>query len=108
MAFDSDDRLWFSSDATGEIFVLEQTNASNGGDGNPGDGNPGDGNPGDGNPNDGNPNDGNPNDGNPGDGNGGDGNGGGNGQNAAGGLISERHGTVVVAQAAVLAGLLLA
>ncbi|KAK4062752.1 CAZyme family AA12 [Trichoderma aggressivum f. europaeum] len=101
LAWDSADRLWFSSDATGEIFVLEGVNGTGtdgGGNGNPDDGNPGDGNPGNGNPGDGNP----------GDGNGGNGNGTGNGQNAASGLTSERHGTAAVAQAAVLAGLLLA
>lgn len=90
LAWDSADRLWFSSDATGEIFVLEQVNGTGtdgGGDGNGGDGNGGDGNGGNGN---------------------GNGNGTGNGKNAASGLTSERHGTAAVAQAAVLAGLLLA
>ncbi|KAL7954260.1 hypothetical protein V8C34DRAFT_29314 [Trichoderma compactum] len=79
LAWDSADRLWFSSDATGEIFVLERVNGT-GTDGG----------------------------GNGGNGNGGNGNGNGNGQNAASGLNSERHGTAAVAQAAVLAGLLLA
>jgi len=31
LAWDSTGRLWFSSDATGEVFVLEQTNSSSNG-----------------------------------------------------------------------------
>ncbi|KAL7946591.1 soluble quino protein glucose dehydrogenase [Trichoderma barbatum] len=66
LAWDSFGRLWFSSDATGEIFVLERTNGTETGGASSGDDN-----------------------------------------SAASGLILERPGTVAVAQAAVLAGLLL-
>ncbi|KAM0250200.1 hypothetical protein ACHAQJ_008743 [Trichoderma viride] len=38
LAWDSTGRLWFSSDATGEIFVLEQTNSSSNGTGGSGGG----------------------------------------------------------------------
>ncbi|KAI9148279.1 putative glycine dehydrogenase (decarboxylating) [Paramyrothecium foliicola] len=34
LAFDSSGRLWFSSDSTGEIFVLEQDNSTSDGEGN--------------------------------------------------------------------------
>ncbi|KAL7932637.1 soluble quino protein glucose dehydrogenase [Trichoderma chlorosporum] len=60
LAWDTSGRLWFSSDATGEIFVLERTNSTGNGTG-----------------------------------------------NAASGLISGMPGTVAVAQAALLAGMLL-
>ncbi|KAL7785569.1 glycoside hydrolase [Trichoderma ceciliae] len=69
LAWDSAGRLWFSSDTTREIFVLERTNRTTGTGGGSSSANDG---------------------------------------NAANGLISERPGAVAVAQAAVLAGLLLA
>ncbi|EHK25005.1 uncharacterized protein TRIVIDRAFT_190204 [Trichoderma virens Gv29-8] len=39
LAWDSSGRLWFSSDATGEIFVLERTNSTGAGGASSGDGN---------------------------------------------------------------------
>jgi hypothetical protein len=72
LAWDSAGRLWFSSDTTGEIFVLERTNSSSGTGGSGG------------------------------------GDSSGNDDNAANSLALDRPGTVAVAQAAVLAGLLLA
>jgi glucose/arabinose dehydrogenase len=73
LAWDSAGRLWFSSDATGEVFVLERSNSSSNGTTSGGSGGS---------------------------------SGGGNG-NAGNSLLLGKPGVVAVAQAAVLAGLLL-
>lgn len=73
LAWDSAGRLWFSSDATGEVFVLEQNNSSSNGTSGGGSG----------------------------------GSSSGGNDNAGNSLILEKPGVVALAQAVVLAGLLL-
>lgn len=77
LAWDSAGRLWFSSDATGEVFVLERTNSSSNGTMSGGSGGSS------------------------------SGGGGGGNDNAGNSLMMEKPGVVAGIQAAVLAGLLL-